>query len=424
MGTFIAPAFGADKIITSANTCTVDVLGVYENDATANTIATWDLIDYTLAPGEYLNVTDTSVTETTCPAGSYCVGGGYTVETADNSIAQCPTGYPNSDAGAGAQNQCYTACTVATANIAHATAVGGNDYFGDGADACYATACDKGYHINGEITLVEQTPLIPLDYIKYSNGNYTYIAPDGSNFGADLSSELSGPGTYAVGFADGVVYGKASCQATTDPAIEYAMNNLEAVTNGSKTMEELRQELRNQYGQAKANVIMDYFEHFMSGSTDGLTNEANFETFAKYFVTFSESSDKNYSTSSAGQYCYCQMDGYQAAGGAKEMVTSAPWVFNSDFGSADSCASECSEYCVYSLRLGIVHYRAFRAVMYGALGVSQGGVCEANTINIDWNPDNGGDHIKNMCTYDGVVTLPTPDPVKPGYTFTGWKLVE
>ncbi|MBR2510554.1 MAG: hypothetical protein IKB59_00095, partial [Alphaproteobacteria bacterium] len=61
----MAGAHAADKIITSANTCTVDVLGVSDNNATANTIATWDLIDYTLDPGEYLKVTDTSVTETT-----------------------------------------------------------------------------------------------------------------------------------------------------------------------------------------------------------------------------------------------------------------------------------------------------------------------------------------------------------------------
>jgi hypothetical protein len=50
--------------------------------------------------------------------------------------------------------------------------------------------------------------------------------------------------------------------------------------------------------------------------------------------------------------------------------------------------------------------------------------CAANTINIDWNPDNGGEHTVNQCTYEGAVTLPTPDPVKPGYTFTGWKLLE
>ena len=38
MGTFIAPAFGADKIITSANTCTFDVLGVSDNNAVAKNL--------------------------------------------------------------------------------------------------------------------------------------------------------------------------------------------------------------------------------------------------------------------------------------------------------------------------------------------------------------------------------------------------
>ena len=44
-------AFGADAKITEASTCTVDVLGVSDNNAVAKTIATWDLIDYTLNPG-------------------------------------------------------------------------------------------------------------------------------------------------------------------------------------------------------------------------------------------------------------------------------------------------------------------------------------------------------------------------------------
>ena len=81
----------------------------------------------------------------------------YTVETADNSIAQCPTGYPNSANGASADTQCYTACTVATANIAHATAVSGNDYYGTGTDTCGATACETGYHVDGGgLELVEE----------------------------------------------------------------------------------------------------------------------------------------------------------------------------------------------------------------------------------------------------------------------------
>ncbi len=427
MGTFIAPAFGVDKIITSANTCTVDVLGVSDNNATANTIATWDLIDYTLDPGQYLNVTETSVDKTTCPAGSYCVGGGFTVETANNSIAQCPTGYPNSANGASADTQCYTACTVAAANIAHATAVGGNDYFGDGADACYATACDAGYHVDGDVELVEQTPLIPVNY-ETAGTNYGYISADGNDAYQTTENGLTANNTWAVNFDYGRVYGRASCQSTTDPASVYTMNNLEAVMGSSKTMDELRTELTTQYGQAKANSIMDFFEMVMSGAEDVYTNEVNFETFAKYFVTLSESSDKNYTTDSTGQYCYCQMDGFSPITdgvlGEKISVTSAPWVFEYDLGSADNCESECADLCAGSLRADNVGGRAFRAAAFGSLGTQMSGICAANTINIDWNPDNGGDHIKNMCTYDGSITLPTPDPVKPGYTFTGWKLVE
>ena len=50
------------------------------------------------------------------------------------------------------------------------------------------------------------------------------------------------------------------------------------------------------------------------------------------------------------------------------------------------------------------------------------GICLENTININWNPDNGGDLIQNVCTYDEDILFPS-DPVRPGYTFTGWKVV-
>ncbi len=423
----MAGANAADKIITSANTCTVDVLGVSDNNAIANTIATWDLIDYTLDPGEYLNVTDTSVTETTCPAGSYCVGGGFTVETANNSIAQCPTEYPNSATGAGAQNQCYTACTVATANIAHATAVSGNDYYGSGVDTCGATACETGYHVDGGgLELVEKTPLIPVDYTLAGNG-YQFISQNGIVDSNDTAVGLSAKNTYAVDYGYGRVYGRASCQPSADPAFVYIINNIEAVASGSKTMEELRTELTTQYGQAKVNSLIDALEIEMSGG-EGKTEAELFEALAKFYVVYSESSDKNYTTDSTGQYCYCQMDGFSPITdgvlGEKNTVVSAPWVFFSGLDSADGCAANCASDCATNLQDDGVGGRAIRAAAFGALGYTESvGICTANTINIDWNPDNGGDHIKNMCTYDGSITVPS-DPVKPGYTFTGWKLLE
>ena len=146
-------------------------------------------------------------------------------------------------------------------------------------------------------------------------------------------------------------------------------------------------------------------------------------TAIKKYFAISSDANANYATDSAGRYCYCQMDGFTPTGGTKEIVTSAPWVFDADHGSADECASNCASFCADVLQYDEVDNRAFRAVVYGALGVSQSGICSANTINIDWNPDYGGAHTQNMCTYDGAITVPA-DPVKPGYTFTGWKLVE
>ena len=107
--------------------------------------------------------------------------------------------------------------------------------------------------------------------------------------------------------------------------------------------------------------------------------------------------------------------------GEKTSVTSAPWVFNGGLGSADDCASFCAFYCASSLRYDDVSNRAFRAAVFGSLGALTTGVCAANTINIDWDPDNGAAHIAGQCTYDDAITLPA-DPEKPGYTFTGWKL--
>ncbi len=371
MGTFIAPAFGADKIITSANTCTVDVLGVSDNNAVANTIATWDLIDYTLNPGQYLNVTETSVDKTTCPAGSYCVGGGFTVETANNSIAQCPTEYPNSAEGAGADTQCYTACTVDM--VAKATAVTGNDYYGSGTDTCEPTACIAGWHVKPGLdigaTIGEEagTNSARID----NTGSFSEMNYDGKGSKGQEYYGISGPMSFAVDYAGkGKLTGQGRCSTQEGYGIWTDYNGI------PNTPEDV----------TVVNTLAD-------------------ETGAE----------------GAG-YCYCQVDGFTPTGGDKVMVTSAPWVFSFDYGSADDCASLCAGYCTTNLRSDGDSSLAFRAAVMNSLPVSSA-TCAANTINIDWNPDNGGEHIKNMCTYEGAIEVPA-DPVKPGYTFMGWKLVE
>ena len=363
----MAGANAADKIITSANTCTVDVLGVSDNNATANTIATWDLIDYDLDPGEYLKVTDTSVTETTCPAGSYCVGGGFTVETANNSIAQCPAEYPNSAEGAGADTQCYTACTVATANIAHATAVSGNDYFGSGVDTCEPTACIAGWHVKPGLNIGETIGEdAGSDSARIDNsGSFSEMNYDGTGSKGQEYYGISGKNSFAVDYAGkGLLTGHGRCSTQAGDNNDYTWTDPTIVNT-----------LTDETGQIGA------------------------------------------------QYCYCQVDGFTPTGGDKVIVTSAPWVFDRNYVSVSACESVCTANCASFLRSDGVKYLAFRGAVVGNIPALPA-TCAANTINIDWNPDNGGEHIKNMCTYEGSVTLPTPDPVKPGYTFTGWKLVE
>ena len=363
-------AFAADGTITGgAGTCTVEVLGVHENDAIANTIATWALKNYECGAGQYLNITDNTVECTECPTGSYCPGGTYTVESDNKGTNACPTGYASSDAGASSDTQCYTACTVDM--VAKATKVTGNDYYGTGTDTCEPTACMAGWHVKPGLDIgatIGEEAGSDSAYIRndgsFREGNY-----DGSGAKGQEYYGISGPMSFAINYAGkGMLtgHGRCSTQAGVGP------------WNGASTPEEI-------------TVV------------NNLTDETGAE--------------------GAG-CCYCQVDGFTPTGGDKVIVTSAPWVFTYDYNrSADGCASNCAFNCAYSLRFVAVGNLAFRAALVGNIPALPA-TCAANTINIDWNPDNGGDHIKNMCTYEGSIEVPTPDPVKPGYTFTGWKLVD
>ena len=424
----MAGANAADKIITSANTCTVDVLGVSDNNATANTIATWDLIDYTLNPGQYLSVTETSVDKTTCPAGSYCVGGGYTVETANNSIAQCPTGYPNSATGAGADTQCYTACTVATANIAHATAVSGNDYYGTGTDTCGATACDKGYHVDGDIEIIEKKPLVDINYKGTGGSHFAAIDANGAIYApSDLYDELSNrPNNSWVSVVDQtLIYGIASCQPIMgNNELNTLKNGLMGVLGGVMSIEEFKTAFEPIAGVAKTNLATDLILAIQQRGVAGLTDDE----FNELFGVFLALRDVQFNTTDIGPYCFCKATAAKNIDGVMQNIVSAPWGFPQqslfEGWDASQCATDCAVICANVLSANSWGNDAFRAAVFGALDYTQTGICAANTINIDWNPDNGGEHIKNMCTYEGSITLPTPDPVKPGYTFTGWKLLE
>ena len=359
-------AFGADEIITGgANTCTVDVLGVFENDATAKTIATWTPVTYECAPGQYLLETETSVECTPCPTGSYCPGGTYTVESENTGATTCPTTHPNSVAGADADTQCYTACTVDM--VAKATKVTGNDYYGSGVDTCEPTECIAGWHVKPGLDIgatIGEDAGSDSAYINNA-GSFSEENFDGKGSKGQEYYGISGKNSFAVDYAGkGLLTGHGRCSTQAGDNNDYTWTDPTIV-----------------------NTLTD--ETGQNGAKD----------------------------------CYCQVDGFTPTGGDKVIVTSAPWVFDRNYASVSACESVCTANCARFLRSDGASDLAFRAVVMNSLPASPG-TCAANTINIDWNPDNGGEHIKNMCTYEGSIELPTPDPVKPGYTFTGWKLVD
>ena len=269
--------------------------------------------------------------------------------------------------------------------------------------------------------MVEKTPLVPISLTDAGDG-YRSVRADGTShyygtIDAIPADSVTAPNTWATAYSEGTVYGKASCQPSVDPSIEYIMTNFGSVFGGEMTIEAFKTGLEPLAGADKAEYMANMITDVISG------NKSESEMYKALYGVFMTESNANYSTDSTGKYCYCQMDGFTPTGGMKEIVTSAPWVFFNDLGSADSCADGCAFYCAYYLRYDGVDSLAFRGAVVGSLGALSTGVCAANTINIDWNPDNNGEHIKNMCTYEGSITVPA-DPVKPGYTFTGWKLVE
>ena len=434
----LAETFPADGYMledkTYENAATYTNTGVYEG--TVNATAEYTDNIYKIAAGMYLP--KESETAAPCTAGYYCPGKADAMysESGDQGLTKCPAEYPNSAAGAGAQTQCYTACTLATANIAHATGVSGNDYYGDGTDTCVATECELGYHVNESVSLVAKTPVIPVDYTVAGDGatasvNASGIAGywlfKGNSYSpatsADFDAVLTEPNTWASRYDYGTVYGRASCQPTSNPGFDYFSYKMEDVFAGTMTFEEFESGLAAIIGDGKAAYATNVLREMLSAEEGGDEAEmlAAYESLMQtIWVLLAPEPDSNYSTDSEGQYCYCQTTGYTPTGGNFVEAAAASWVFSNDWGSAADCASYCAQGCARSLRGDDGMPRGFRAAVFGSLGIDFGGTCAANDITINWtDAEEIGD--AGMCKYGGDIKTPVKAVTKKGKTFKGWR---
>lgn len=405
-------------------------MGVYDGSVTAT--AEYDDVLFQITAGNYLPAKSEIVT--TCPIGSYCLGltNAKYSETTDQGVSACPGGYPNSDRGAKTNTQCYRECTVAEANIAHATSVSGNDYYGTGSDTCAATACDNGYHVKKAVQVAEKTALFGVDASVV--GIYGESLSDGEQKKYECMGEtctnnnvisgrfgLTENNTFAAEFSHGVVYGQASCQPSS-PIGDYFYSILELVATGAKSIEEFRAEFEPIAGPTKTEIAVLAITGFNEGSLSG--DESG--PILNYVLQ--EDAGTEFSTTSTGSSCLCRVTGYTpisefSEGVSEPQITEASrWQYKGRYSDASECASHCAHACLASM-LNTVGSEV-RLGMLDAIDVSLSGICEANTIKITWSDAEQSDVDANnagQCTYDGDIRTPVKAVSKPGKTFKGWR---
>jgi len=340
--------------------------GVYEDSV--NAVAQYENMTFTLTAGNYLPANSETITQ--CPAGSFCDGSAGTVNYSSTAqgIQGCPSGYESSLAGATSNEQCYRACS-GNVEIAHASGVTGNDYYGNGVDTCEPTGCVHGWHKKNGLNVQTAVGQVAGENSAYVNNAGSFIE-SGNNGQAYYGFASGDKNKWAVDYgSNGFIYGQGRCSTRAGAANTWT---------------------------STYNVISD---NFVSSLTDETGEEG-------------------------AQYCYCNVTGYKANGGTLQSLSS-PWVFNYDNGDASNCASRCAYRCAAYMRGTDTNYLAFRAALLGSVGTSPAS-CEANTITINWNGTTQTEIDANnagTATYGEAIRTPRSATHVPGKNFTGWLFV-
>ena len=350
-------------------------------------VATWKQLSAECASGEYLPAN--TATCVPCKENNYCSGGEYNVSDKDTGLTPCPDGYVTDDTGATSETQCYTTCTKqcaqqtcpenATCTHGAVTSTTGKQYYGGTCNAPTSTCemtvnCDSGYDLeDGGIRVVEQAPLIPVDYHEYGDG-YASINANGSTNNNNLNdSGLTENSTWASHFDYGTVYGRASCQKSGNDGWMYILENLSSVKNGTMSIEDFESGLAAVSDSVKTKYATNLITELQVG-----TKSEN-EVVLSLWPVFTAEYDANYNTGGTGQYCYCQMTGFTPTGGANQSVVGGPWVFTI---AGRGCSGGCATFCAIYLQQDSDSIVGFRAAVFGSLRAESDAMCIAKMVDV------------------------------------------
>ncbi len=376
---------GVGDVITTGASCTIGDLGV--SSGTANATAQFSVNSYNCAAGTYLPAgsswsTDNQYTPyedgddpiqcMQCPANSYCEGDtfSYNASNAQGAVtcaSEWGDAYPYSDAGSDNADACYFVAPCPTISA--------------------ATACDPHAatcaYTNDAIT---------------TNGRIYAEGESGPNM-----PKCSLDFTCATGYTKSTTQSAPTLPSTNGNSYEYhSHDNNYISTNGSSlsagewTVNWTSGTAGTIKGIASCNTVPGNNDEWTWANGSTLPANSNLA-----------------STETTGRYCWCKPTSWTPSGGSEQLL-SAAWVFRSDYGGASNCAYYCASDCAY-----YVSNRAdFRSALFGVVGASS--QCVANTIDINWNNENGTVFETGQCTYDESLATPNSHPDKRGYTFTGW----
>ena len=431
--------------LTNNSQCDNNTLHTTTGPATLNAI--WNANQYQCYPGQYLSASDADYHQ--CPANSFCDGNGtYTyTDGVDGCLNLCSANsrnksdYQYSDAGTTTEDACYktgtTSCSTHTPYFAaHGTATytnqtaSGRMYLGhnpsdalNNADEstdvklnnvsdCNITnvQCDAGYTKTGSFGPLY--PYVQENVLFHEIRSKNLIGNDGWNFGDQTG--LSN-GDWVATYNDGTqINGVATCVNTdnnSDVVNTYFNQNSMYVVNGTMSMDDFVAGLVNAGAiQSQVQELLSYAQPYMAG----YINDDQFGVFKdKAFRTVP---GNTFTPVMTGQYCWCKLTGYKLSGGSQQTVSNSRWRYIYLAGN-DRCEYDCATNCAREFAFD--HMDVPRFNMFGDLASFP--TCEPNTINLNWNPDNGNASTQSQCIYDGGITLPD-EPSKSGYTFGGWSV--